>query len=249
MKILYSGITILMIVAVMFVFQNHKTTKAKEVVVYQASSHSSKPTISSSPLTPKLESKVLVDAPHIQQLPELPRGCEMTSLAMLLQYADVDVDKMKLAEEIPKVPYIANGVNGNPNDGFVGDMYDYSNPGLSVFAEPVVNLAETYLPGEIHNLTGGSFYQIQMALDNQKPVWVIVASTFGDIDPEHWETWITNEGELRITNKIHSVLITGYDEDHVYINDPLYEEKDRKLPLSDFVAAWDTFGRQAITLN
>lgn len=47
----------------------------------------------------------LVNVPHIQQMPELPRGCEVTSLAMLLQYAGVSVDKMTLAIEITTIPF------------------------------------------------------------------------------------------------------------------------------------------------
>ncbi len=53
---------------------------------------------------------ILANVPLIQQLPELDRGCEVTSLAMMLQYAGVSVDKMTLANEIKKVDFIDDGV-------------------------------------------------------------------------------------------------------------------------------------------
>src|SRR4051794_39043811 len=57
------------------------------------------------------QASVLLDVPYIGQNPELPRGCEVTSLAMMLNYVGVSADKMTLASKIEKVPFwVSDGV-------------------------------------------------------------------------------------------------------------------------------------------
>ncbi len=51
-----------------------------------------------------------LDVPLILQKPELMRGCEVTSLAMVLQFSGVKVDKMELASKIHYVPFQSNGL-------------------------------------------------------------------------------------------------------------------------------------------
>jgi uncharacterized protein YvpB len=196
-----------------------------------------------------VKNKVLHNVEPITQFPELPRGCEITSLTMLLRFAGVDIDKMTLAQEISKVPYQKDGYFGNPTKGFVGNMYTYNEPGLSVYNEPIENLARKYLPNRIINLTGSSFLEIKEQLTNGKPVWVIVGSTFKLLHDENWETWKTSDGEIKITRKVHSVLITGYDEEFIYFNDPFYSTPNMKAEFDDFIASWNQFGLQAVSFE
>lgn len=198
---------------------------------------------------PIMKESILLTIPALQQFPELPRGCEVTSLAMLLNFAGVSVDKLTLADEIPKVPYFSDGYFGNPHQGFVGNMYTYNQPGLGVYHEVIEDHASQYLPGQIENLTGDPFSSMQKKLNAGKPVWVIVGSTFSFLPEEQWETWNTKEGEIKITRRMHSVLVTGYDENNVYFNDPFYPDQNKSANLQSFVASWTQFGSQAISLK
>lgn len=188
-----------------------------------------------------------ITAPHIKQLPELPRGCEVTSLAMMIQQAGVKVGKLKLAKEVRKVPFKTNGLNGNPNDGFVGNMYTFSQPGLGVYNGPIQKLAEKYLPNRVVNLTGYDFSYIFKMLDKGVPVWVITNSWFSHLPSSQFMTWKTSSGPLKITYREHSVLVTGYDENYIYINDPLYHRANRAVSKAGFIAAWNQMGKQAIS--
>ncbi|WP_194841346.1 C39 family peptidase [Salinibacillus xinjiangensis] len=194
----------------------------------------------------------LISAPLVSQMPELPRGCEVTSLAMLLGHAGVQVDKMTLAKEIKKDPTPYTKKNGqvhfgNPYDGFVGDMYSFDNPGLGVYHGPIAELGEKYLPGRIVDLTGQSFDAVYQQLDKGKPVWVETTSWFSYVPESEWYTWNTPSGKIKITYKLHSVLVTGYDENYIYFNDPLANQKNRKVNKKDFITGWKQIGNQAIS--
>ena len=189
----------------------------------------------------------LIHAPFVEQMPELPRGCEVTSLSLLLQHAGVNVDKMTLASEVKKVPFKKGELYGHLNDGFVGDMYSFETDGLGVYHIPIKELAEKYLPYRIIDMTGQEKEQIYQSIDEGLPVWVVTNDTFKELQVEHFKTWNTRSGELRITYRMHSVLVVGYSDKYVYINDPLYHEPNRAVDREEFEKAWEQMGRQAIT--
>jgi uncharacterized protein YvpB len=200
----------------------------------------------------EIKESVLIDAPIIRQLPELPRGCEVTSLAMLLQHTGVNVDKMVLADKITKNPatyQVQDGkiYFGHPNDGFVGDMYTFNNPGLGVYHKPIAELAEHYAPENIADLTGSDFQELKIHLSDGRPIWVITNTHYKRLSGDFFKTWHTPSGVIDITYKEHSVLVTGYDAEYVYFNDPLSGEKNKKAPIKDFEESWVQMGRQAIT--
>ncbi|WP_312473227.1 C39 family peptidase [Neobacillus sp.] len=197
-------------------------------------------------------STVQLDSPLIAQMPELPRGCEVTSLAMMLLKAGVQANKMTLASQVQKDPTPFTKINGqvnfgNPYSGFVGDMYTFNKPGLAVYHGPIAELAEKYLPNRVVNFTGSNFEEIYKHLNNGKPVWVINNVLFDTVPSQYWETWSTPTGKISITYKEHSVLITGYDSQYIYFNDPLSSTKNRKVTISAFKRGWEQMGKQAIT--
>ncbi|MGY0693204.1 C39 family peptidase [Virgibacillus sp. FSP13] len=198
-----------------------------------------------------IKDSVRLQAPLIGQLPELPRGCEVTTLAMLLGYHNIDVDKMELAKQVKQdpTPYkkTDKGIHfGNPNNGFVGDMYSFATPGYGVYHKPITELAGQYAGERVLDFTGQDFAEIINQLNQDRPVWVIINATYDKLPKKQFTTWQTPDGLIDITMKEHSVLITGYDQDYIYFNDPL--KRDKKAPIEEFKAAWVQMGKQAITV-
>ncbi|WP_246092754.1 C39 family peptidase [Terrilactibacillus laevilacticus] len=190
--------------------------------------------------------EIKLNAPQIQQKPDLPRGCEVTSLAMMLQYAGIKADKMTLASQIKKVPYQSNGLYGNPNDGFVGDMYRMNQPGYGVYHKPLANLGNRYLSNGIIDLTGQSFESVLDQLRKKIPVVVITNASFKPLPNSSFTTWDTSSGKVKISFHEHAVLVTGFDDENIYFNNPL-GKKNASANREAFIKAWEQMGRQAIS--
>lgn len=195
-----------------------------------------------------------LNVPLIKQYPELPRGCEVTSLAMLLKYNGINVDKMTLAKEIKKdnTTYYKDERGriyyGNPYDGFVGDMYNIKNNGYGVYHGPITELAIKYVGDSVIDLTGVEFNDITYLLKSGYPIWVITNASYNALEDIYFEIWHTPSGIVKTTKKQHAVIITGIDKDNVYINDPLSSYSNKVLNKNDFKSAWEQMGHQAVVI-
>ncbi|WP_051348710.1 C39 family peptidase [Peribacillus kribbensis] len=195
----------------------------------------------------KVPDTQMLDVPILNQMdaPRLYNGCEVTSLAMLMNYRGIHVSKNDLAKAIKRVPLTyTSGKKGNPNSGFVGNMED--GPGLGVYHGPIAELAKQYAGGRVMDLTGKPFDQIIEQVGKGSPVWIITTAIFAPVND--FVAWDTPLGPIKVTYKEHSVVITGYDQDHIYINDP-YGHKNSKLPKESFIKAWEQMGSQAVTMT
>lgn len=85
-------------------------------------------------------------------------------------------------------------------------------------------------------------------ISSGSPVWVIANTTFQSLAEDSFETWNTNTGDLKITYYEHSAIIVGYDQNFIYINDPLANTPSKKVSRAQFEKAWEQMGKQAITI-
>jgi uncharacterized protein YvpB len=197
------------------------------------------------------KSKALLDVPLIKQNPELKYGCEVTSLAMMLKYAGADTDKMKLFREIKKdndpMKRSANGDIlswGNPAEGFVGDMTG-KHAGYAVFDKPMIDLTNRYLPGRAVNLTGKDFEAVldHVSAGNPAVVW-----TTGDYRlPDRWESWTHGSEVIKTPLDLHAVVLVGFNETTVYLNDPLSGRKQVPVNKARFIESWKAMQSRAVS--
>jgi len=231
---------------------NHKLTPpggaANQPVASNSSSTSSTSPVSSEPLP----SAKLLRVPAQSQLPQLPNGCEATSLSMLLTVVGHPVDKLTLAKDQPVDPtkrvYGAQGVTtywGNPNVGFVGSVYEYAN-GFGIYHGPIAKFINQLLPARAQDLSGRPFSDLLAVVAHGTPVMVWTTATFQPTNL--WTSWNTPEGPIKVTLQEHAVLLVGYNGTQLFVNNPLNGDQAQPVNRQEFIAAWKQLGEQAVTI-
>ena len=114
-------------------------------------------------LTGRQPSSLELNVKPMSQLPELPTGCEITDVVMLMHYRGV---KIGLAELAKTIPY-----DDDPEAGFWGDPF--TNTGYTMYPPGWRKTFEQKLGG-FQDLSGKSISVLKATLVDKKPVvaWV-----------------------------------------------------------------------------
>lgn len=185
----------------------------------------------------------------IRQKPELAYGCEVTSLAMLLNYYGVPADKCNLAAE-----WLPKGEWGKTDfrEAFVGNP-SQTDKSAGCYASVVEETANRYLrfaDSEDNRRAVArenlSWEELFVQLQNGP---MIVWTTM-QLRPSYIaHVWETDERELLWQNGEHCVVLTGYDlERGVFFgSDPLYGECEYNMDL--FLLRFETMFSQAVWMT
>lgn len=189
------------------------------------------------------------------QLPELPNGCEVTALSMLLDAVGAPVNKMTLAREQPtdgtqpEFGQPGGGFSsirawGNPNRVFVGRVA--GSYGYGIYHAPLRRLLDRKIAGRALDLTGRRFSDVLAQVRSGVPVLLWTTTTMRP--PTSWVWWQTPDGPFRATREEHAVLLVGYAPSGLIVDDPLVG-KARLVSAGPFIAAWQALGRQALSVR
>ncbi|WP_052345832.1 C39 family peptidase [Paucisalibacillus sp. EB02] len=191
----------------------------------------------------------------IMQKPELPNGCEVTTLASVLHYYGYEVEKTVLADDyLPKVPFEVNDgklYGANPNKAYAGDPRS-KNQGFYSYVPPIMETANKYF-GDVngihkpHDLTGTTPEKLLEYIREGIPV--IVWTTINQKDPLFDYSWIIRgtKDSINVIRNSHTVVLTGYSETEVYVMDPL--KGNIAYPKERFFEIYEKAGSHAMVIR
>ena len=186
-----------------------------------------------------------LDVENILQKPELPTGCEVTALAIALNYHGFNIDKVELCDRFLPI---------DPNGEYTFDEKYIGNPkldnGFGCYAPVIVETAEAYFESvsaewKPLNLTGTEFTELFYQLEKGRPI--VIWASMGLKDVSFELRWKTEDGdEAWFATLEHCMVLTGFDTEKgvVYAADPL--KGNMEYSLERFQSVYDQMGKQSI---
>ena len=168
-----------------------------------------------------LPPEIQLDVKNIDQNPELPNGCEITSAAIVLNYLGYSIDKVALSEN-----YLSLGIpywEADPDVEFMGNPADE----LAFYCQPgaIVRAVNAYLSDmdsdyKAVDISGSSVEELYEWVANGTPVLVWTTRAFSE--PLYNNTFQLEDGSWPYANS-HCLVLTGYGEEVCYLADPMLE--------------------------
>ncbi len=174
---------------------------------------------------------VYLDMENILQNPELPVGCEITALTILLRHYGFDADKVDMANNyLPKSWGNPQTIDGKLHkdsfyDYFIGDPF---SRGYGCFSPAIEKAANAYLADNgggytVKNISGCHPDTLYEYLIAGTPV--LCWATDGMIEPEYHETWYDNATGKQLDWYLneHCFVLAGFNikNSTVTLNDPM----------------------------
>lgn len=201
------------------------------------------------------EAYMIENFPVVLQMPELPTGCEITAMTMVLNYYGFDGDKTEMAETY--LPTVSSGLYygndgllyGNDlNEYFIGDPF--TENGYVCGTGAIVTAATHYLTDvgsvlQAEDKTGTDAEELYEIVSQDTPVVVWV--TIGMADRAETEGWYTGEGNyVEWSTNDHGAVLVGYTDTTVVIADPLagMTEYERE----QFESVYESRGEKSVIL-
>lgn len=188
-----------------------------------------------------------IDVENIMQYPELPNGCEITSLTILLRHLGFDVDKLTMCDEYLDKGPIGETSYYRANIGDPRDEYSYG-----CYSPVIVNAANKYLesvssPYTARDLTGHDISEVYAEVAAGRPVavWITMEN---DAEPYNIIGWDIDGETIYWKHPLHCVVLTGYDKEEgtVFTADPI--EGDLAHDMALFELRWVQMGAQAVSI-
>lgn len=192
---------------------------------------------------------------NIQQLPELPSGCEITAAAIALNYLGCEVTKTELARFFPVGgrPHAQGGrlIGPDPWATFAGDP---KSSGYGCFAPVVTEAVNRFLSSagsarRAENLSGAKAADLTAYIDAGTPV--IVWATISMKAPYDGDGWyLESTGEYyRWTAREHCLVLIGYSDGKAVLSDPLNREGTVRYDFSLFETRYRQLFSQAVVVK
>ena len=173
----------------------------------------------------------LTDFDIIEQYPELPTGCEITAMTMVLNYYGYNVDKVTMAMDyMPKVQaefYRSEDgrlIGPDLENYFVGDPTEET--GYICGTGAIVTAANAYLTDVGSDMTAVAMKNAQPEelydlIDQGTPV--VIWCTINMEDRAETDGWYREDGTyMEWSTNDHGAVLIVYDEDTVTVADPIY---------------------------